>query len=82
LTRTQKEVGARDVQKYIRPSASSESTKGETKKMILDALYAYFKRIIVVLPEDARFWSITLCFSFFSMLSTNFRDKIEKEDTF
>jgi len=40
-------------------------------------LYAKYIDIISGLPEDANLWSLTLCSTFFSALSTHLKDKME-----
>jgi len=43
-------------------------------------LYAKYIGIISGLPEDANLWSLTLCSTFFSALSTHLKDKMEETD--
>lgn len=50
--------------------------------MTPDALYAVFIGIIAGLSEGASLWSVHICSSFFSVLSTKLRDNMEKGETF
>ena len=45
-----------------------------------DEIYAKYISMVAGLPDDASLWSITLCASYYSALSTNLKDKMEESN--
>jgi len=41
-------------------------------------LYAQYIHIVAGLPDDTTMWSITLCFAYFSALTTNLKDRMDE----
>jgi len=66
-----------EIYTHISDLQQSMKPPGGRNIMAPDVLYTVFIEIIVQLPEDASLWSITLCSTFLSVLSTNLRYKIE-----